>query len=96
MARPRAADGGEGLQIWRVAENTLNKQSRAGTRGGLPAWGLGGGPKIPHSKRSLLRNGTQRFGLQRLGWEVVDWIHLAPDRDQWRAVMNTVMNLSVP
>jgi hypothetical protein len=26
MARPRAADRGDGLQIWRVAANTLNKQ----------------------------------------------------------------------
>jgi hypothetical protein len=28
MARPRVADGGVGLQIWRVAANILNKQSR--------------------------------------------------------------------
>jgi hypothetical protein len=28
-------------------------------------------------------------------WEVVDWIHLAQDMDQWRALMNTVMNLRV-
>jgi hypothetical protein len=26
----------------------------------------------------------------------VDWIHLARDRDQWRTVANTVMNLWVP
>jgi len=28
--------------------------------------------------------------------EGVDWIHLAEDRDQWLAVVNTVMNLRVP
>jgi hypothetical protein len=26
----------------------------------------------------------------------VDWIHLAQDKDQWRTLMNTVMNLRVP
>jgi hypothetical protein len=26
----------------------------------------------------------------------VDWIHLAQDRNQWRALVNTVMNLPVP
>jgi hypothetical protein len=30
-----------------------------------------------------------------LGWESVDWIHLAKDRDQWRTLVNTVMNLWV-
>jgi hypothetical protein len=43
MARPQVADGGEGLQIRRVAANILNKQSRTNDRGGPPAWGLGGG-----------------------------------------------------
>jgi hypothetical protein len=33
MARPWVADGGNGLQIWRVAENILKKQLRAADKG---------------------------------------------------------------
>jgi hypothetical protein len=29
-------------------------------------------------------------------WDGVDWIELAEDRDQWRALVNTVLNLRVP
>jgi len=29
-------------------------------------------------------------------WEVVDSMHLAQDRDKWRVVVNTVMNLRIP
>jgi hypothetical protein len=35
------------------------------------------------------------IGLWEIGWEGVDWIHLAQDRDRWRAVVNTVMNIWV-
>jgi hypothetical protein len=31
-----------------------------------------------------------------MGWCGVDWIDLAQDRDQWRALVNTVMNLLLP
>jgi hypothetical protein len=34
--------------------------------------------------------------LREIGWEGVDWMHLAQDRDQKRVVVNTVMNLRVP
>jgi hypothetical protein len=33
MARPQVADGGDGLQIWWVAANILNKQSRTADKG---------------------------------------------------------------
>jgi hypothetical protein len=29
------------------------------------------------------------------GWGGVEWIDLAQDRDQWRVLVNTVMNLRV-
>jgi hypothetical protein len=34
--------------------------------------------------------------LREIGLDGVDWIELAEDRDQWRALVNTVMNLPVP
>jgi hypothetical protein len=33
--------------------------------------------------------------LREIGWDGLDWIDLAQDRDQWRALVNTVMNLRV-
>jgi hypothetical protein len=35
-------------------------------------------------------------GIRDIGSGVMDWIVLAQDRDQWRALVNTVMNLRVP
>jgi hypothetical protein len=37
-----------------------------------------------------------RRDLREIEWEGVDWIHLAQDRDQWWAPVNTVMNFRVP
>jgi hypothetical protein len=34
--------------------------------------------------------------LMEIRFGGVDWIHLAQDRDRWRALVNTVMNLQVP
>jgi hypothetical protein len=34
--------------------------------------------------------------LRETGWSGMDWIHMAQDRGQWQALVNTVMNLRVP
>jgi hypothetical protein len=34
--------------------------------------------------------------LGEIGWNGVDWIDMAQDRDQWRAIVSTVLNLRVP
>jgi hypothetical protein len=34
--------------------------------------------------------------LEEVGWDDVDWIGLAQDRNRWRALVNWVMNLQVP
>jgi hypothetical protein len=43
MAYSQVADGGDGLQIWRVAEKILNKQSRTAVKGWYSILGVGCG-----------------------------------------------------
>jgi hypothetical protein len=40
--------------------------------------------------------GNIKIDLREIGWDGIDWIELAQDRDHWRAFVNTVMNLQVP
>jgi hypothetical protein len=37
-----------------------------------------------------------KMDLREIGWNGMYWIDLAEDRDQWRALVNTIMNLRVP
>jgi hypothetical protein len=55
----------------------------------------------PQGKRPLRRprrrwEGNIKTDLTEMGYEDVDWIHLAQDRAPWRALVNTVINLLVP
>jgi hypothetical protein len=37
-----------------------------------------------------------KMDLREIEWDGMDWVDLAQDRDHWRALVNTVMNLRVP
>jgi hypothetical protein len=50
------------------------------------------GVKLIHSPPSRIN----KTDLREIGWDGMDWIDLAQDRDKWRALVNTVMNLRVP
>jgi hypothetical protein len=45
------ADGGDDLQIWRVAANILNKQSQTANKGWSSTLGVGRGAKTPNCKK---------------------------------------------
>jgi hypothetical protein len=51
--------------------------------------------KRPH-RTPKCRWEVNGMDIRKTGWGVVDWMHLAQNRDQWRALVNTVMNLWVP
>jgi hypothetical protein len=55
----------------------------------------------PEGKRPLRRPrhmcvDSIRMDFGQIEWDGVNWIDMAQDRDQWRALVNTVMNFRVP
>jgi hypothetical protein len=55
----------------------------------------------PEGKRPLRRSRRRwvdniRMDLREVRWSNVDWIGLAKDRNRWRALVNSVLNLRVP
>jgi hypothetical protein len=55
----------------------------------------------PEGKRPLERPRSRwvdniKMDLREVGWDGMDWIVLAQNRDQWSALVNTKMNLRVP
>jgi hypothetical protein len=55
----------------------------------------------PEGKRPLGRPRLRwvdniKMDLREIGWDDIDWIGLAQDRDQWKVLVNTAMNLRVP
>jgi hypothetical protein len=52
--------------------------------------------KRPLGKPRRRQEYNIKMGLKEIGYEDADWIHLAQDRDQWRALVNAVMSICVP
>jgi hypothetical protein len=55
----------------------------------------------PEGKRALGRPRRRwvdniKMDLREIGWDGMNWIDFAQDRDLWRALVNAVMNLRVP
>jgi hypothetical protein len=55
----------------------------------------------PEGKRPLGRPRRRwmdniKMDLREIGWDGVDWMDMAQDRNQWRALVNMVLNLRVP
>jgi hypothetical protein len=50
----------------------------------------------PEGKRPLGRPRRKWVDIRTIGWDGMDWIDLSQNRDQWRALVNTVINLRVP
>jgi hypothetical protein len=53
----------------------------------------GKGPLVRPRRRCV---NNIKIDLREIEWDGMDWTDLAKDRDQWRALVNTVMNLRVP
>jgi hypothetical protein len=55
----------------------------------------------PEEKRLLGRSRRKwvdniKMYLREIGWDGMNWIDMALDRDQWRTLVNMVMNFQVP
>jgi hypothetical protein len=92
--------------------NILNKQSPSDNKGWPSNLGVGRGVTTPHRKKKLVmktskepqtwtdfldkRSKLWNTDFGEVGWGDVDWIGLAKDRNRWRALVNSVLNLRVP
>jgi hypothetical protein len=78
------------LKLRSVSTYVLNMQSRQQARCGPSAWGLGEGlTTTPHREEEQLV--TKCYSGPRIWTD-----SLVQNRDQWRALVNTVMNLQIP
>jgi hypothetical protein len=68
MTPPQVADGGDGLQVWRVAANILNKQSGTADKG----WSSSVGLQTSHRKTSF------SYKMLRSASNLMDYLDTRP------------------
>jgi hypothetical protein len=74
----------------RAWSTNLDKRNACRTLVGKPE----GKRPLGRPRRSCVDN--IKMDLRKIGWDGMVCIDLAQERDQWRAIVNTVMNLRVP
>jgi hypothetical protein len=52
--------------------------------------------KSPQGKTRRRCVDNIKMFLREIIWNVTEWIDMAQDRDQWRALVNTVISIRVP
>jgi hypothetical protein len=57
---------------------------------------LVGKPKESNWKNRSRQEDDIKMDPKEIGWECVDWIHLAQDRDWWQVLANMEIHLWVP
>jgi hypothetical protein len=91
MANPLDADGGDGLQIWRVDADILNKLSRAADKEWSSQHGVGRGTNNSSPQKKSFSYEMLHRALDFGGF----FGYLTQDRDQWRDFVNAVINSRV-
>jgi hypothetical protein len=94
MDVPPACGLGEGPSTHHKKKNLLRNATRGLGTGRILWIDISNGKSLLRPRRRWEDN--IKMHLREMGWERVDWMHLAQDGDQWRDVVNTVMNLRVP
>jgi hypothetical protein len=49
--------------------------------------------KKPFARPRLRYEANIKMDLKAVGWESINWIYLAQNRDRWQAIANEIMDL---
>jgi hypothetical protein len=82
---------------WNWIWNKVGRACGMHGRGEKSVQGFGGRleGKRPHERPRYRWEDGIKMDFREIGWEGVEWSHLAQDRDWWWAVVNMMMNLQV-